>query len=864
MADPSDSLNRPLLAFDPPVVGPIPSDPDRSNQFPPQPRRPSLDRQGRRLSPQFETLQTALRAPTTRLSDGTASPDPEFVVVFEVAGTIARFFRAAEAIDGLDFITDFVGDGFEPDDEFWMVDDSGERTDEPVTQALYLVMANARAIDELVRLFDLYRRDPSITFDTGLAPLKQLFAELHTVRRWGPHDRIAETGLLDEWRESIDAIGRLGTARVEIELVWRSTSEARQASQREVEGLLDTAAVRSAVTIPEINYHAVLADIRADVVEGVIQNGPSSVDLFLADDVLFVAPAIPMTLATPDGHEDDSVVPAAELPQGQPKVALLDGLPLANHDLLAKRLRIDDPEDFSPRYSAADCRHGTAMASLIIHGDLSEPGGPIGTPLHCHPVMVPHDFFTDREEVPRDRLFVDLIHTAFRRMFAGEEPSAPSARIVNISLGDPARPFVRRLSPLARLLDYLAFEFNVLIVVSAGNHDRITPTVPVDALDDPARLDASVRRSLHEHARLRRLLSPAESINALTVGALHEDASDTGALPDTVVDGLAPGSIAAYSPSGAGFRRAPKPEIHAPGGRSVFVRPVEVDGDVVLQPAPTQATGPGVLAAAALPSGATGGVLYSSGTSNAAALVTRSAHEVLSTLESLEAGVDEPKFPDPQYHPVLVKALLVHAASWPENARDWAEQLDVPPQLRRPALTQMLGYGRLDPARLAIAAPERVTLVGAGSFGANKKRQTFEFPLPPDLSSPVGWRRLTVTLAWFSPTVSTTQQYRVAALSFGSPRDDLRVRPTEAAHFMDGKGTVQHEVLEGRSAAGYTSDATLAINVDCRVQVGRLWPHSPVRFGLAVSLEVGPDIHVDVFEQTRQRLRERTRARVRA
>ncbi len=165
-------------------------------------------------------------------------------------------------------------------------------------------------------------------------------------------------------------------------------------------------------------------------------------------------------------------------------------------------------------------------------------------------------------------------------------------------------------------------------------------------------------------------------------------------------------------------------------------------------------------------------------------------------------------------------------------------------------------------SKAATAAPHRVTLIGAGSFGSNNKRQTFEFPLPPGLSSPTGWRRLTVTLAWLTPTVSSTQQYRVAALSFGSPRDDLRVKPVQVAHFMNGKGTVQHEVLEGQSAAGYTADAMLTINVDCRVQVGRLWPESPVRFGLAASLEVGPEIQVDVFQQTQQRLRERTRTRV--
>ena len=61
-----------------------------------------------------------------------------------------------------------------------------QRDRDAVPQSLYMVMSNAEAVSSLVRLFELWQQDPSITFDTGLNPLKQVFDLLRAVRRWGP------------------------------------------------------------------------------------------------------------------------------------------------------------------------------------------------------------------------------------------------------------------------------------------------------------------------------------------------------------------------------------------------------------------------------------------------------------------------------------------------------------------------------------------------------------------------------------------------------------------------------------------------------------------------------------------------------
>ena len=45
----------------------------------------------------------------------------------------------------------------------------------------------------------------------------------------------------------------------------------------------------------------------------------------------------------------------------------------------------------------------------------------------------------------------------------------PSIKLINLSLGDASNQLALMLSPWARLLDYLAYRFRVLFVVSAGN-----------------------------------------------------------------------------------------------------------------------------------------------------------------------------------------------------------------------------------------------------------------------------------------------------------------------------------------------------------------------------------------------------------
>lgn len=861
MADASAHLSdpRPVLAFADPGRGPIPTG---SPQNPGRPHHPNPARQGSRITPQFQVLSDALGAGRAELSSEGPGSDPELVAVFDLVGSVDGFLRAVRDVEGLEFLADFVGEGVDPDDDFYL-EKNGERTDRQVPESLYMLMSNARAIDELISLFNRWVADPAVAFDRGMAPLKDVFANLRGIRRWGPEDRVRESGLLDEWRTTLDLVGTSGVARVEVELWYRTGAADRQDAETLVRGLIEASrgTVLQAVTLDEIRYHAVLADLPHDQVTTVLEQGPDAIELLTTDAVMFVTPSRPMTVEAPT-PSDQTLAPDDHFPAGLPRVALLDGLPLANHVALAGRLIIDDPENFTSRYGASPRSHGTSMASLICHGDLSDPQPALTAPLYVRPILQPHAFDHRSETTPPNQLLVDLIHRCFVRMFEGDgtaPPSAPSVRVVNLSVGDPARVFTRQLSPLARLLDWLTFKYNRVVVVSAGNH----PT-QVDASHDEVSGDVDAARSavskrLRERAALRGILSPAEAINVLTVGSVHLDGS-TSTLPDTVVDLVEPGAPAPYTPAGTGYRRAIKPEILLPGGRQVHTRPLQDAALSPLRPAPTALTGPGLLSAGPGLAGALDGSVFSCGTSNSAALASRYVDQTLELLSTLSIADDLPQLPDPQFHPALARAMLVHAAQWGIAGDTLREQLGIEGYEARKELVQLLGYGPVDATRVLTGDRIRAVLVGASSIGKGERR-SFSYPLPPSLSASTLWRRLTITLAWISPVNTRSQKYRMARLQLAPPTAELGLKRVEAPDHAVSRGTVHHEILEGEAAVAFRAGDNLEINVDCRVDAGRL--EQPVRFGLVASLEIGEGVLIDLHDEVQQQLRVQVRQRLR-
>jgi hypothetical protein len=267
--------------------------------------------------------------------------------------------------------------------------------------------------------------------------------------------------------------------------------------------------------------------------------------------------------------------PATEVAKralGEPILALLDGVPVSAHRRLAAHIDLDDPFDLEQDAMVDAREHGTAMASLIIHGDLNRVEDQLPRQIHVIPVMGAGDRF------PRDRLVVDLIYLAVVRMREHRQGIV----IVNLSLGNRYRPFHNQLSPWARLLDRLAYRLGLLFIVSAGNQVNdfgiaaFTTSREYEDADGQSRATSMIG-ALHSIMAERRLLSPAETVNGITVGGCNIDAVTPAdrALARALVDPFPDHLMANPSSSlGPGFAQSVKPDILMPGAREhmQFVR----------------------------------------------------------------------------------------------------------------------------------------------------------------------------------------------------------------------------------------------------------------------------------------------------
>jgi hypothetical protein len=205
-----------------------------------------------------------------------------------------------------------------------------------------------------------------------------------------------------------------------------------------------------------------------------------------------------------------------------------------------------------------------------------------------------------------------------------------------------------------------------------------------------------LRAILRQRAN-RRLLSPSESINALTIGAAHQDHVAPNGHGVLAVDPYASASLPNPSSAlGLGFKRTIKPEILFPGGAEQ-VRAGSNRAPIEVQPVAQPANYFGIGVATPGSAGETSRKLNMSGTSVSAALAT---HNALRILEALEELPNDPVYPeiDPAYYSVLLKALLVHSAHWDEATEDALKPIinengKVHWEHERDEISRLLGFG---------------------------------------------------------------------------------------------------------------------------------------------------------------------------
>jgi hypothetical protein len=325
--------------------------------------------------------------------------------------------------------------------------------------------------------------------------------------------------------------------------------------------------------------------------------------------------------------------------------------------------------------------------------------------------------------------------------------------------------------------------------------------------------DIALINHVATESRNLRLLSPAESVSALTVGATFED--EASFVPSAIqIMPNSDGLPAAFSSVGMGMNNAVKPDILYSGGRG-WVREDMRHGAgstvVTWQDTPTREPG----TASAAPSASADKVMFSFGTSNSAAMISHEASRCYDVLLDVfqNAEIDAPS----QYIALLIKAMLIHGAEWGELADKYSSTLSLATrQDSSRKLHRFLGYGKPNVERAIECAQNRITLIGYGELKIGEAL-TYDLPLPFDFSSKI-CRRLTATLTYFPPFVPTRQKYRATQLWFTIENGikhllDSRVDVDWQAAV---RGSVQHEIFENDAAVVWNENSAIQIKVNCR------------------------------------------------
>lgn len=824
-----------------------------------KPHFPSAGKMVQRIEPKFTKLQEALDN-RIHLQQGAEGLNPEEVLVLETAGRVEDFYKAVKRVEGLEWLIeeDFES---EPDEDFYLTDEDGNRLDKELPSRLYLLSSNKKALDWLESHYKEYSNNPDAKFERGYGKFKEVFAQLRDVRSWDYRDRLDGSDFLDEWiNGDVEC-----DVKFQIELWFRNTEKRRTEAQQKVTDLVKKCGGRliSSCVIPEIEYHALLVEVSSSSMRSIIEDSEVKSLISCSDVMYFKQLAQTMTLPMSD-EEEIIEMPESEpfdepLPTGEPIVAILDGYPMSGHRFLEGRIIVDDPDGFGSKYEVHRMLHGTEMSSLIIHGDKNNRGPAINTKLYLRPVMVPFGL-RNQECMPEDILSVDLIHRAVRRIFEGENgqpPVAPTVKIINFSIGDAARVFYRSMSPMAKLLDWLSYKYNVLFVISAGNIlDQAFPMgcrYEEFASKSQEVISKYITNELLKRRIEHRILAPSESINNLTVGAVHKDYSTIPEYGEKInpYDCIHPST---YTRFGGGFKNSVKPDLVYDGGRQMLL-PYRASDPTVLTPS-TYICTPGV--EAAWPTEKRSDTAFTKGTSGATALISRHAYHCYQELKEI---LDTYGLPDSHVH-LMVKAMTVHGCSW-DGIEENIERF-LPDGLDGRAIKgikrQWLGYGYPDFDKSLVCNSQRVTVLGYGDL-RNEEAHVYRMPLPPSLASKNVKRRLTVTLSWMSDVAPQTQRYRKAKL-WVEILENQRIAETRtdlADAWAPRRGTLQHEVFESNVPFPFEDGDCLSIKINCANDAGEI--ENSIKYAIAVTLELGEGVDVDllnkinIYQEVRDRLR---------
>jgi len=779
--------------------------------------------------------------------------------VFDLLGSVRDFETAASTL-GFDWLRSQKSD-----------EDDNEADDDPdddvgVSGCLYLTMPS---LDGLRRLMAQWTRYTSgRKADPGFEALWKIFPYLKELRTWSAKDRI-DPGLAAYIQRLLSDGNR--EVLVELDLWYVSSPAQRDRSAATLQKMVEqvNGQLLDLVDIHEIQYLGALVRLPAAVAKRLAD---AEGELALLDEVMTIRPQSSWSSHVLPAAPELREIPPFESNTKSCLVALLDGYPVEAHDALAERIIVREVDVRGEHAPVSSRRHGTAMASLVAHGDLQANHAPHPRPIAVVPVLTA-DPNTGREVTPPGLLPIGVIYRALQAIVkdsADEKSAMATVSIVNHSVCDTFAPFIRRPSPWAALLDYFSHHHRLLFVLSAGN---IFDSFRVDLFQDrnelegaePLERQAAIMNAIERAKAGRGIFSPAESINNLTVGALHADDSQAAESPDLdpypnlVMTNLA-------SALGFGVNRCLKPDLVEQGGRFAIGCANVPGGGIDIHA--KRSTHFGHLVAAPSPTGELRSVDRIAGTSNAAALVSRSCARVADALEDVFSSTKE-NLHDRSTRVPMLKALATHGCSWgrigevledaypPHGARKWHG--------RRDTIAKFLGYGQPAVERVVTGGDNRVTLLADDEILPEELHE-YRIPIPRAMLHTRDIRSVTITLAWTTPIVTTSMDYRGVSLAFVDADGktqywkgyDRKLQPNGTTAQ---RGTLLHLSLEGKRLQRSVDEKGLFIGVQA---MARHFSQTmtKVPYALAVTLEMAQSQNTGIYADVSEAIRLRDRARV--
>lgn len=405
-----------------------------------------------------------------------------------------------------------------------------------------------------------------------------------------------------------------------------------------------------------------------------------------------------------------------------PVLGLIDSGVASAHPLIAGT--VIAAETLSPYISDGEDRHGhgTMVASLALHGHIPSA--------LRRPRLVPIAKIVSVSVLDGDAAFPDETLWESDLAAAIEYCADQGARVINISLGDPTRPFIPPRQPaVASVVDYLARQRDLVIVVSTGNAD---PDVYLSTTsDDPTRTYVS---DLLHHPE-GGIIPPGTAALALTVGGIVSASAAGGFTSREPVERRPFGEVgwpSTVTRRGPGVERAIKPELVAPSGTHGFQPPRRVT-DAEL----------GVIGASARHTERL--LRYDIGTSYAAPLVSRIALGILGRY--------------PEFSSNLVRALTLLGATPTWNGEELGREDGVLTKSeRRFATRQLLGYGQSSLGTALEVTSHRAVLVAEGEIAMDAVH-VYELPIPTSFYESGGTRDVDVAVVFDPPTRSQRLDY---------------------------------------------------------------------------------------------------------